>query len=311
MINEERINILGDISIGATIAYQDKLEKRPVVVLIMGTGTLDRDGNGLGFKSNMYKDLSDMFVKMGWICIRYDKRGTHESTGDNKTSGLFDLVNDATDVVRYAKKLDYVDEDRIVVCGHSEGAMIATLMTKKEDVQGIILLGGACMGLREAMLYQNYLILEHVNSMKNMIGWYLRKVLKKDKIEKQVNGLFEKANESNKTRYFYRGMMFNTKYMREHYKLTNQEYVKLLKEYRKKVLAITGKSDVQADYRRLDDIKEIDNIVVYTPDKVNHLMREVDNEPNIMNIKKEYKRVLKKPISSGIKDKIGEWIKDI
>ena len=29
-----------------------------------------------------------MFVKSGWICIRYDKRGTHESTGNNKTSGL-------------------------------------------------------------------------------------------------------------------------------------------------------------------------------------------------------------------------------
>lgn len=50
-----------------------------------------------------------MFVNMGCVCIRYDKRDTYESTGDYNTSG-------------------------------------------------IILLGGACMGLKEALLYQNYLV---------------------------------------------------------------------------------------------------------------------------------------------------------
>ena len=62
MINEERIIINSDINIGATIAYKDKERKSPLVLLIMGTGSMDRDGNGLGFKSNLYKDLSDMFV---------------------------------------------------------------------------------------------------------------------------------------------------------------------------------------------------------------------------------------------------------
>ena len=99
MIREERILISNEINIGATIAYQDKDTKKPVVLLIMGTGSLDRDGNGLGFKSNMYKELSDMFVELGYVCIRYDKRGTHESTGNGKTSGLSDLVKDASSVI--------------------------------------------------------------------------------------------------------------------------------------------------------------------------------------------------------------------
>ena len=79
MINEEKIIISNDINIGATIAYKDKNEKKPLVLLIMGTGTTDRDGNSFGFKSNLYKNLSDMFVEMGYVCVRYDKRGTHES----------------------------------------------------------------------------------------------------------------------------------------------------------------------------------------------------------------------------------------
>ena len=115
MIKEERTIIHSDIDIGTTIAYKDKTKRSPLVLLIMGTGSLDRDGNGLGIKSNIYKDLSDMFVDMGYVCIRYDKRGTHESTGDAKTNGLNDLVNDAASVIHYAKKLDYVDEEKVVL----------------------------------------------------------------------------------------------------------------------------------------------------------------------------------------------------
>lgn len=311
MINEEKIIIPSDINIGATIAYKDKNKKRPLILLVMGTGSLDRDGNGLGFKSNLYKDLSDMFVDMGCVCIRYDKRGTHESTGDAKTSGLSDLVKDAANVIHYAKKLEYVDSEKVVVCGHSEGAMIATLLTKNEELEGIILLGGACMGLKDAMLYQNYLVIEQVKNMKGILGWYLRKILKKEDIEKQVLGLFEKAEKSKKSTYLYRGALLPTKYIKEHYALNREDYVKLLKAYKGKILAITGKADVQADYRKLDDISNLDNANTYTPLKVNHLMKEIDGEPNILNVKKEYKKLFKKEIDIGVKEKIKDFMSKI
>jgi len=307
MTNEEKVIISNDINLGATIAYKDKSEKRPLVLLIMGTGTTDRDGNSFGFKTNLYKSLSDMFVEMGYVCIRYDKRGTYESTGNYKTGSLSDLVLDAANVIHYAKKLDYIDAEKIVVCGHSEGAMIATLLTKTETLCGIILLGGACMGLKEALLYQNYLVFEQVQDMKGILGWYLRKVLTKNRIEKQVTDLFDKASKSDKSRFFYNGGFFNTKYMQEHNSLSNEEYVSMLKEYKGKVLAITGKADIQADYRRLDSISSVDGITIYTPEKVNHVMREIDGEPDILNIKKEYKKVLKKDIHQGVKDKIRKW----
>lgn len=309
MIKEERVIIENDINIGATIAYQDKERKRPLVLLIMGTGSLDRDGNGFGFKSNLYKELSDMFVEMGYVCVRYDKRGTHESTGDGKISGLSDLVNDAANVIYYAKKLDYVDEEKIVVCGHSEGSMIATLLTKNKDLdlKGIILLSGAVTSLKDAMLYQNYLVLEQVKDMKGILGWYLRKVLNKVDVEKQVSDLYEKAEKTDKPRYFYRGAFLSTKYIKEHNALTKKDYIDLLKKYKGKVLAITGKSDVQADYRVLEEISNMDGITIYTPEQVNHVLRDVDGESNIMNFKKEYKLSFKKPISSKIKDSIKEW----
>ena len=289
MIKEDRITIPTDINIGATIAYQDKTEKRPLVLLISGTGSLDRDGNAIGFKSNIYKELSDMFVDMGYVCIRYDKRGTHESKVKGLNFGLSELVNDAANIIHYAKKLDYVDENKVVVCGHSEGAMIATLLTKNPDLDlsGIILLAGAGMSLKDAMMYQNYLVLDQVKDMKGLLGWFLRKLIKKESIEKQVSGLFSKAEESKKDTFFYRGSIMPSKYIREHHSLTKEDYIKLLEAYKGKVLAITGKSDVQADYRVLDEISVLDQVTIYTPEQVNHLLRDIDNKPDIMNVKKE------------------------
>lgn len=309
MINEERITISTDINIGATIAYKDKKEKRKLVLLIAGTGSSDRDGNNLGFKSNIYKELSDMFVEMGYVCIRYDKRGTHKSKGAGLNFGLSDLVNDAANIIYYAKKLDYIDEEKIVVCGHSEGAMIATLLTKNEDLdlKGIILLSGACMSLKDAMMYQNYLILDQVKDMKGILGCFLRKTIKKESIEKQISDFFLKAEHSKKNIFFYKGSIIPTKYIREHNALTKECFIELLKAYKGKVLAITGQSDVQADYRVLEEISSLDNITTDTPEQVNHILRDVDGESNIINIKKEYKLSFKKPISTKIKNSIKDW----
>lgn len=309
MINEEKVIISNDINLGATIAYKDKKEKRPLVLLISGTGSFDRDGNSLGFKSNIYKELSDMFVQMGYVCIRYDKRGTHESKSSGLNFGLSDLVNDSANVIHYAKKLDYVDEEKVVVCGHSEGAMIATLLTKDKnfDLKGIILLSGACMSLKDAMLYQNYLILDQVKDMKGILGCFLRTKINKVSIEKQISDFFSKAEHSDKNIYFYKGSIISTKYIREHNALTKETFINLLKQYKGKILALTGMSDVQADFRALEDISLFDNVTISTPKQVNHVLRDVDGELNIMDIKREYKLSFKKPISSKIRTSINDW----
>lgn len=310
MINEERININGNINIGATISYSDKNNRKPAVLLIMGTGTTDRDGNTKKFKTNFYKNLSNMFVKMGYVCIRYDKRGTFESGGNYKTSGLYDLVDDAQSVVKYLKELDYVDSDRIIVCGHSEGAMIATLLTKIENIYGIILLGGACMCLKSALLYQNYLLLDKYQNKKGLMAWYIRKVLTKEKIDKQINGLFDKSNKANKPRYFFNGAFFSTKYMKEHNSLIDDDFINLLKNYKGHILAITGTADLSANYHTLEKISNLDNTTIFIPNNVNHILRKIDDDNDIMKVKKQYKRLSQKPIDEETKQTIYNWLKN-
>ena len=307
-IFDERVIINGENKIGATVSYSDYFKKRPLVLLIMGTGKLDRDGNMKGFKSDLYKDLSDMFVRMGYTCIRYDKRGTHESTGNFNSAGLSDLVNDSAAVIEYAKTLPCVDENRIIACGHSEGAMIATLLTKQQKLESVILLGGACMCLRSAMEYQNYKILDEFKDKKGLLAWILNKTLTKEKIEKQLTSLYDKAKKSKKDTFFFRGAFLPAKWMKEHGSLTDEDFIKMIEEYNGKVLAITGKSDLQADYNCLDRIAEFENVTTYVPENVNHMLKEIDDNNSILTVQKQYKRLAKNPIHEGTKKQVEDFL---
>ncbi|MBQ4077933.1 alpha/beta hydrolase [bacterium] len=306
-IIEERVFIEGENKIGATISRPDD-KKRPLVLLIMGTGKLDRDGNMKGFKTDLYKNMSDMFVNMGYVCIRYDKRGTHESGGKFNTAGLSDLVNDSASVIEYAKGLPYVDENRIIACGHSEGSMIATLLTKQTKLERIILLGGACMCLKSAMEYQNFAVLDEFKDKKGLLAWFINKTMNKEKVKKQLNALYDKAKNSPKDTFFYKGAFLPAKWMREHGALTDEDYIKMIEEYNGKVLAITGQADLQADYTYLDKIAEFENITTYTPDKVNHMLKEIDDNNSILTVQKQYKRLAKNPMHEGTQRQIEEFL---
>lgn len=310
MINEERIKISGDVELGATIAYPDKDEKRPLVLLIAGTGSLDRDGNGAGLKLNLYKDLSDYFVGLGCVCVRYDKRGTHESKAKLKTCTLSNLVLDAKSIIEYVKGLDFVDEDRVIVCGHSEGAMVGTLLSEKMDLDGLILLGGAGVSLREAMYYQNDRIINEAENGTGFTNWLLRKMVNREKVNAQVEAVYDKANKSNKDMFFYRGSFLPTRYMQEHGALRGVDYIDKIKAFKGKVLAITGTGDIQADYQVLEGLNDAENVSVYAPEGVNHILREVDDNNSMLTYMKQYKRLSKQPLDPETLSVVSGWLKD-
>ena len=312
MINEERIKVPAEFSLGTTIAYPDKGEKRPLVLLIAGTGSLDRDGNGSGLKLNLYKDLSDYFVEQGCVCVRYDKRGTHESKGRGAIASmsLTTLVDDAKAIIDYCKELPFVDKDRVIVCGHSEGSMVGTLLTEKMDLDGLILLSGAGTSLRDAMYYQNDRIISEAQNGKGFTNWLLRKMVNREKVNAQVEAVYDKANKTNKNMFFYRGSFLPTRYMQEHGALTGADFIGKIKAFKGKVLAITGTGDIQADYQALEGLKGIENVTVCAPEGINHILREVDDNNSMLTYMKQYKRLSKQPLSADTMGVIGAWLEE-
>lgn len=204
-IKEKKVTIKGKVSIGTTVSYPDDSRKYPAIVLIMGTGKTDRDRNEKGFKSDLYKNFAEKFLDFGLVSVRYDKRGTYQTQGDFNTAGLNDLVDDAVSVIRYTRPLPYVDEARVIVCGHSEGAMIATLLSAKEDTEGLLLLGGAATCMKDALLYQNYLAAEEFAKKKRLPGMLLRSQTSQEKTNAKVDAMFRKCISAKKDKPFFGG----------------------------------------------------------------------------------------------------------
>lgn len=321
MINEERIKIQGNgVLLGATIAcsndalieHHNTGKKMPLVLLIAGTGSLDRDGNSMMMKTNIYKDLSDYFAEQGYACVRYDKRGTHESKGKLSSMSLTSLTDDAKTIIEHCKGFDYVDENNIVVCGHSEGAMIATLLTEKTDLNKVILLSGAGMSLKDAMHDQINRMMQEANERKGFTYWMLRKALKGgEKARKQIDDMFEKAEKSKKKMMFYRGSFMPTEYVREHNRMTAEAYIEILKRFTNgRILALTGTADLQADHTRLALLRDLPNATLFAPEGVNHMLRKVQGDNSMLDVMKQYKKQFKskQPLDSTTVEFMKNWI---
>lgn len=117
--------------------------KVPVVLMIAGSGPVDRDGNAGGaLRTDAYRQLAEALAKKGIASIRYDKRGVGLSTLGGKLEDVTfdDFINDAATLVTMARLNDKLSG--VYVFGHSEGALIALKLAAMTKIDGIITAAG-------------------------------------------------------------------------------------------------------------------------------------------------------------------------
>ncbi|HVV54356.1 MAG TPA: alpha/beta hydrolase, partial [Mucilaginibacter sp.] len=119
--------------------------KIPVVLIIPGSGPVDRNGNSdkLDLHTNTYFLLAEGLGKSGIATVRYDKRMIGESQTSNKESDLRfdDYVDDAVGLIQMLNRDDRFS--KVVVLGHSEGSLVGMLAVKGEPAKGYISVAGA------------------------------------------------------------------------------------------------------------------------------------------------------------------------
>ncbi len=62
------------------------------------------------------------------------------------------------------------------------------------------------------------------------------------------------------------------------------------------------------DYRKLSALRDIPSAEIFTPSKVNHILREIDDDNSIMTAKKQYGRLAPQPMHRATEEKIKEWL---
>ncbi|HVQ10002.1 MAG TPA: alpha/beta hydrolase, partial [Allosphingosinicella sp.] len=97
----------------------------PAAILISGSGAQDRDESLMGHKP--FAVLADHLTRAGIAVLRYDDRGTAQSTGRYRGATSADFATDAAAVFGYLRARREIDRNAIGYIGHSEGGMVGPL----------------------------------------------------------------------------------------------------------------------------------------------------------------------------------------
>ena len=125
---------------------------RPAVLLISGSGPLDRNSNTDAQSLNIASAIAEHLATIGIASLRFDKRGTGASGGNYATTGFNDETDDAATALHHLANLDGIDAGRIAVIGHSAGATIAIRLAVFEFVVFVAVLLAAAASRGERVL---------------------------------------------------------------------------------------------------------------------------------------------------------------
>ena len=283
-----------------TVALGEEPRRSACVVMIAGSGLVDRNENHKRMRVNVLGELAGYLAQAGIDSLRYDKRGVGESEGDFWSAGLSDNATDVAAAVEAAHCGEATGADRIFLLGHSEGAYLATMVAARTaGVAGAILLAGGARPGEEELKWQAVKVAQGLTGF----NAFLLKVLRIDVVKAQEKQL-DKIKRS--TADWYRAQLVakvNAKWMRE---FLAYDPAQDLARIRCPILAITGAKDIQVDPANLDRMATLVSAPFeghVVPD-VTHLLRADPGPPTVST----YKRQLKRPMEPVVVRLILDWL---
>ena len=190
--NDYVINSFDNHSIHGTLL--ESADSNSVLsIIISGSGPTDRDGNNTSLKSDYLKMLAEGLFENGISSYRYDKRGVAKSIGNIQSGNdikFIDYINDVVSIINHFK--DTNKFKKIVVIGHSEGALIGMIACRSITDQFISISGAAEDYLT---LIQRQLSIQppYVKSMSDPIIEKLKNKELVDSVPPLLNSLFNKS----------------------------------------------------------------------------------------------------------------------
>ncbi|MBN3583955.1 alpha/beta hydrolase [Algoriphagus aestuarii] len=150
-------NTKAGITLAGTLTLPQEGSNFPAVILISGSGAQNRDEELMGHKPFLV--LSDFLTRNGIAVLRYDDRGTAQSTGNHHASTSADFADDAEAAFDYLKTRNEINPEKIGFAGHSEGGIIAPMVAARNaEVRFIVLMAGTGIPGDQLLLLQQRLL---------------------------------------------------------------------------------------------------------------------------------------------------------
>jgi uncharacterized protein len=128
----------------------------PIVIVVPGSGPIDRNGNEPGVSTDSYCWLARALLEHGFASLRYDKAGIQRSlTAAPEHEQGFRFEMGADDLVLWIQSVKAQGVFRsISLAGHSEGALLSLLAAEQEPVDQVLSLAGAGRPIAELLREQ-------------------------------------------------------------------------------------------------------------------------------------------------------------
>lgn len=266
----------------------------PAVLLLHGSGPLDREGNTPKLPMGLGRPVAEALAARGVATLRYDRRGTGAVPGDWRTSGFHDNREDATAAVHALASRADIRTDAVGVIGHSEGALHAMALGARTDVRAVVLLAGFANLGEEAFRWQGRSVVGSmpapVRLLRRPLGALGGRILAR--VKKTRTDVARVA-----------GAKVNARWLREMLVHDTRDDLVAVDV---PVLAVTGGKDLQVDP---DDLEEIARLVpggaeTHRIADLTHALRRDPGRPTLNS----YRRLLREPVDPDLLDLAGEWL---
>ena len=282
---EAELNIPSEkVTVNGTL-LSPKSDIVPLVIIIPGSGTVDRNGG----QGNYLKQLAEGFSGKNIATYRYDK----SSITLSKIEGLKeedisfdDFINDAIAVINYFK--DQSQFSSITIAGHSQGSLVG-MVAGQLRIDGFISLAGAGRTIDK-------ILIEQVSAQSPLFKGDMEKtfeIIKSGKIDENFNPLLVSVFRKSLQPFWGSWMKYNP-----------QEEIKKLNV---PILIVNGTKDIQVPVTDAELLHKADeNSQLLIIENMNHVFKMVESEDRMENISTYTKADL--PISEKLVEGISKFI---
>ncbi|PZC45157.1 MAG: hypothetical protein C1O27_002508 [Chloroflexi bacterium] len=302
LITERNVKFTSsDVELIGTLAQPEGGGPFPAVLLLPSSGPIDRNGNHAALHMNAFQLFAEALAEQGIASLRYDKRGVGASRGRYLDAGFHDNVADAQRALLFLRKDTSVQGRPVFLLGHSEGALISTLLAAKGvQIAGVILLAGGARSGEDMLRWQ---VQQVAKGMRGLNKWVM-KVFRTDVVKAQQKRLNRLKQSSENSYGVQLVAKVNARWMREY--IVYNPAVDLPK-IRVPILAITGGKDIQvdpADLEQMSSLVKTDFESHVVPDVTHMLRPDAEDPPSLSS----YNEQVKEPLDPRVVNLVSEWL---
>lgn len=294
-----------DAALAATYCRPSREGPFPVVLMIHGSGPLDRNENMRGQRLDIFNTIAHGLAERGIGSLRYDKRGCGVSAGDYLRAGHKEFVADAVSCLDALVRQEGAMADRVFVLGHSEGCIIAPqVCLRRPRVSGMILLCPFIGKLETMLMNQASQLEKEAGQMRGMAGYFNRLLIKLrgNPVDVQRR-LIQKLKTSSSAVIRVGFSRVPAKWYREFMAV---DPVGVFSSTKTPMLLIGGEKDLQCDPDDVFRIAEVSSALTETwiVKDMTHVLRTDAGEPSIAGSF----RLLDRPMEHSVIERIAEWL---